>query len=148
MPERKFLGIWTILCSLPGFLAGLLILLPREFPLWMTIYFITAVFLRGLPGLIGGILLYRGQRWGYKLSLICWCFILLNGIFSFIRNENLDPVPGLEEYANSTYWKNVIKCFGSLAVSIPVSYLLFQDLRTAPSEWEEEQDEEWEEIDG
>jgi len=83
--KRKITGLLTILAGLPG-LAGLLLLDRLDsYPLAAVIVVVNAIAIRGICGTLGGILIWRGNKWGYYLSLITWLYLVVVSILTFAQ---------------------------------------------------------------
>lgn len=74
MKKRKFLGIITVLAAVPAlaFLGFFLLSYSPPISHWL-VWEKTAI---GFFCLIGGIMLWKGSLWGYRLSTIGWGLIV------------------------------------------------------------------------
>jgi hypothetical protein len=74
MIKRIILGIITILAALPGLLF-IIFFIGKYHPSllhWLVVEkIVTALFC-----FVGGILLFKGDKWGYRLALIGWLLII------------------------------------------------------------------------
>ncbi len=116
----------TVLAGLPG-LGGLWLLgLLSNFPLAATIIVINAILFKGLCGVVGGILIWRGSKWGYYLTLITWIYLIVVSILTIIQFYN----NGIEfSYAflvenYSSYGRRFIYSIVKIIVGVPIVYLV------------------------
>lgn len=78
----------TILAGLPGLGGFWLIGQLDNLPHFATIIVFNAIFFRGLCGLIGGIFIWRGSKWGYYLTLVTWLYLIVVSVLTLNQLYN------------------------------------------------------------
>lgn len=129
MKKRKVIGIFTLLCGLPGIAAVLLFGFGGLDMSLVTFLSITAFLCRGVFGMIGGVLLCMGKKSGYILSSIAWVYLLIVGLFSlyqifsggFFTSFDFNP-------ENHMFWKLFVKSSGKIFWGALISTILIKDL--------------------
>lgn len=82
MSKKTIVVVITLIAGLSG-LGGLSLLGQiGEFPNFAKVIIINSIVFRGFCGLIGGVLLWRGNKWGYRLTLICWIYLILTSVLT------------------------------------------------------------------
>ena len=138
MKKRKFVGFMTILWGVPG-LAGMLLFMNGFDELSFLVFLaLLAVIFRGLCGVVGGVLLWRGSKLGYQLSLVMWMYMLVVGLIAFYQ---LFTGPYFTSFEftpdNQLFWSAFGKNGGKLIWGVPFIYILIKSLfesRKAESE--------------
>lgn len=123
-------AIITFIAGLPGLGALMLVGLFPDFPLPAKLVVINSFLLRGICGTVGGVLLWRGSKWGYYLSIITWLYLITvsaltlsqlfdNGMVlsTALMNEHYD------EFGRALF-RSTLK----ILIGVPVIYLLFYSL--------------------
>lgn len=74
MKKRKLLGSLTVIAAIPalGFMMFFLVVYNASLMHWLVIEKIII----GFTCILGGVLLWQGHKWGYRLSIIGWMVIL------------------------------------------------------------------------
>jgi hypothetical protein len=127
---NKALGLITIVAGLPGLGALLLIGMFGDFPLPAKMVVINSFVLRGVCGTLGGILLWRGSRWGYYLSLITWLYLVTVSVLTLSDLFDKGLILSLsflqENYPNfgKPFARSIIK----IILGIPIIYFIFKAL--------------------
>jgi hypothetical protein len=129
MKKRKFIGFMTVLSGLPGlagffhfFMGGL------NFSLVMLIM-LSAILFRGICGVVGGVLLWKGKRLGYQLSIIAWTYLVIVGLVSLYQLFGTDIFQSFEfSIDNKLFWSMLGKTIGKLIWGIPFIYILANQL--------------------
>lgn len=129
MTKRKIIGFMTILGGIPG-VGGLLHFMNDigEVSLGFVLI-VLAVFCRGICGVVGGVLLWRGNKLGYQLSIVMWGYMVIVGLLAFYQIFT-DPHFTSFEFSpeNSVFWSVIGKSAGKLIWGIPFLYILTRDL--------------------
>lgn len=101
-----------------------------EFPADATIIVINAIFFRGLCGAVGGILIWRGIKWGYYLTLITWLYLIVVSILTInqLYNEGFLFQFGflLENY--SSFGRRFLYSALKLAAGLPIVYIVVNSI--------------------
>ena len=131
---KKVLGIFTFLCGLPPILAAIGVLILPEVKesavsaiggfTWnlVTISLIATFVVRGVGGIIGGVLLFRGAIKGYYLSSVVWSYLLLTNLYTGVSLALAGGSEGLSMINSSAIFSNVIV----VAVSILILVSLYK----------------------
>ncbi len=129
MKKRKFVGFMTVLGGVPG-LFGIVILLNGLGELSFLVFMaILAVLCRGLCGVVGGILIWRGSKLGYQLSAVMWCYMVVVGLMAFYQLFTGPYFTSFEfSTENQVFWSAFGKSAGKLLWGIPFLYLILKDL--------------------
>lgn len=80
MKKRKLLGLLTIFFSIPSLW---LLLLSIEMEKYRFQIDTLGYFIGFTSGILGGVLLWRGLKIGYCLSLVAWLYDFINGLIDF-----------------------------------------------------------------
>ena len=127
---NRAVGLVTIVTGLPGLGALLLLGMFSDFPLPAKVVVINSFVLRGLCGIVGGILLWRGNKWGYYLSLIAWLYLVAVSALTLSDLFDKGLVMSLsflqENYPafGRPFTRSVIK----IILGIPIIYLIIKTL--------------------
>jgi hypothetical protein len=130
LKRRKFFGIITILTGLPG-LFSLLLFWITDFSFCKIFLTIAAFLFRGCAGVIGGILLFKGKRLGYYLSILSWSYLIIVSLFSLISLGAGDYNWDLSTYDGSStiHFKLFSKAIGKIIWGLIILYILVKDIR-------------------
>lgn len=119
MKKRKLLGTVTIIAAIPALGFILFFISKYNAPLYH--WFVVEKMMIGFCSIIGGILLWRGHKWGYRLSTIGWAVILYASIMSLYVAFQ----PEVNEQLKITMMsKDIIY----LLVGIPILSILIRDI--------------------
>jgi hypothetical protein len=88
LKKQRIIGLLTILAGLPGLGGFWLIGQLDNFPLLATVIVFNAIFFRGICGTVGGILIWRGSKWGYYLTLITWLYLIVVSVLTLNQLYN------------------------------------------------------------
>lgn len=121
MKKRKILGILTFLMGIFGLISLLNFLGPVQQIHSLTIS-IFNFFFSGVSGIIGGIGILKGKRWGYQFGFVVWVYqlTLSTGVLFYLIYR-IFVVP---HNINSSI-SLIASLFGSLQGILSVSYLIF-----------------------
>lgn len=121
MKKRRFLSSLTIIAAIPSFAFVIFFTTSYDAPLthWFVIEKLVIVF----SCIIGGVLLWKGSKWGYQLSVVGWLVILYASIVSIYVAFQ----PATKEAARFTMF---IKDGLFLTIGIPVFFILVRDIIT------------------
>ena len=128
--KRKIIGLLTILAGLPG-LGGLLLLDRLDsYPLVAIIVVLNAIFFRGVCGTIGGILIWRGSKWGYYLSLTTWLYLVIVSILTFVQlyDNGVILSYGFLEENYSSFGRPFLLSLLKVLLGIPIIHIILNDL--------------------
>ena len=129
MKKRKFIGLFTIVAGLPG-LAGLwLIGQLGDLPLAAKVIVFNAIFFRGICGSVGGILIWRGGKWGYYLCLITWLYLVVVSVLTIFQlyNSGLSISFDLLDQDYSNFGRPFLISLLKIVFGIPIIYIIFND---------------------
>jgi hypothetical protein len=128
--KRKIIGLLTILAGLPG-LGGLLLLDRLDsYPSAAVIVVVNAIVIRGICGTFGGILIWRGSKWGYYLSLVTWLYLVAVSILTFTQLYDsgvLLSFDFLKEHY-SRFGRPFLLSFLKVFFGLPILYIILNDL--------------------
>lgn len=130
MKKRKFIGFMTILSGLPG-IGGFLLFKNGVGELSsIAVMAFLAIVCRGIFGVVGGVLLWRGERLGYQLSSIMWTYMVVVGLISFYQLFT-GPYPASFELTPESrlFWSILGRTLGKLIWGIPFLYILLKALK-------------------
>ncbi len=129
MKKRKVIGIFTLLCGLPGLAAMLLFGFGGPNLSLVTFLGIAAFICRGVFGTVGGILLCMGKRTGYILSTISWGYLLVVGLVAFYQIFNGGFFTSFAfTPENHMFWKLFAKSTGKIFWGALITAILAKDL--------------------
>jgi len=80
MKKRKFLGSLTIMAAIPSL--AFVIFFTTVYEASITHWFVIEKLVIIFSCIIGGILLWKGTKWGYQLSTIGWLVLIYASIMS------------------------------------------------------------------
>ena len=101
-----------------------------EFPFPAKMVVVNSFLLRGLCGTVGGILLWRGSKWGYYLSIIAWLYLIAVSALTlsdlFDKGLVLSFAFLQENYAEfgRPFTRSAVK----IIAGVPIVYFLFKGL--------------------
>ncbi len=130
MKKRNIIGLLTILVGLTG-LGGLwLIGQLNSFPFPARVIVFNAIFFKGICGLSGGILIWRGVRWGYYITLVCWLYLIVVSFLSLIQifGNEIELSYGFLEQNYSTFGRSFLIAVLKIVMGIPIIHIIFKDL--------------------
>jgi len=88
LKKQRIIGLLTILAGLPG-LGGFWLLGQLEnFPPMAAIIIFNSIFFKAICGIVGGVLIWRGIKWGYFLTLIAWLYLIIVSVFTLVQLYN------------------------------------------------------------
>lgn len=130
MKKRKIIGLLTILAGFPGFGGFWLIGELDNFPLMATVIVFNAILFRGICGTIGGILIWRGSKWGYYLSLISWLYLIVVSVLTFnhLYNNGIVISYGFLEENFSSFGRPLLLSSLKVLFGIPIVHIVLNDL--------------------
>jgi len=123
MRKRPFLGAVTVLAAIP-FLVFLAYFTSQYQPP-LAHWFVLEKAVVSISGIVGGVLLWRGNMWGYRVGLIAWALITLSALASLVSLYQASGTPDVSGTV-ATIWasKDVIY----ILIAAPVLYVLVRDL--------------------
>lgn len=126
----KLVGVLTIIAGLPG-LGGLLLFGKLgDFPFAATVVVINSFLLRGVCGTLGGILIWRGNRWGYYLSSIAWVYLVAVSVLTLsdLYGRGLALSPGFLQDNYSAFGRPFAWSLIKILFGLPIIYIIFKGL--------------------
>jgi len=101
-----------------------------DFPVAATIVVINAIVFRGLCGTAGGVLIWRGSKWGYYLTLITWLYLVVVSILTIteLYNSGIMISYGFLSENYSTFGRRFLYSVLKLAAGLPIIYILFNSI--------------------
>ena len=133
MKKQKIIGLITILAGLPAIGGFWLIGYLENFPLAATIIVINAIIFRAICGTIGGILIWRGNRWGYYLTLLCWLYLIIVSVLTLIQlyDNGIVLSYGFLEQNYSSFGRPFLLSVLKIAFGIPIVHVVINNLLRA-----------------
>ena len=130
MKKRRIIGILTVLAGLPGLGGFWLLSHLSDFPLAATIIVINAILFRGLCGVVGGILIWRGSKWGYYLTLVTWVYLVVVSILTIIQlyNNGIEFSYSFLVENHSSYGRRFIYSIVKIIAGVPIVYLVLNSI--------------------
>ena len=132
MKKRRIIGILTILVALTGL--GGLSLLPQinSFPFAAKVIVFNSIFFKGICGFLGGVLIWRGSKWGYYLTLLCWLYLIIVSFLTLIQlyGNGLELSYGFLEQNYSNFARPFLISILKIVIGIPIVHLIINDLLT------------------
>lgn len=127
---NKAVGLITIVAGLPGLGALLLIGMFPDFPLAAKMVVINSFVLRGLSGVVGGILLFRGSRWGYYLTLVAWLYLVTVSMLTLtgLMDKGLIISLSFLQENYSDFGKPFARSIIKIILGVPIIYYIFKSL--------------------
>ena len=131
---KKIIGFITILAGLTG-LAGVYLLykLGKNLPDAAVIVVVNSIFLRGVCGTAGGVLLWMGKRWGSYLTVLAWSYLIVVSVLTMMSLFDRGLVLTPEFF--STHYDSFGKPLGwsliKLLLGVLIVYLVLRDLLQA-----------------
>ncbi len=130
MKKRKIIGLLTILAGLPGLGGFWLIGQLDNFPLLATVIVFNAIFFRGICGTVGGILIWRGSKWGYYLTLITWLYLIVVSVLTLnqLYNNGIVLSYGFLEENYSSFGRPFLLSSLKILFGIPIVHVVLSVL--------------------
>jgi hypothetical protein len=131
MRKRKFIGFMTVLTGLPGLGALLLFTMSAESSIGFIALILVAVVLRGVCGVVGGVLIWKGNKLGYYFSAVTWLYLVVIGSYTVIQlhtNPVITPSFDLNQFNHAVYLKPLSTSLGKIIWGIPFIAIIFRDL--------------------
>jgi hypothetical protein len=119
MKTRRFLSTLTFIAAIPSLIFVIFFTKTYGAPL-PHLFFLEKLFIV-FSCIIGSILLWKGTKWGYKLSTIGWLVILYGSITSIYVAFQPDT-------KEATRYAMIAKDGLFLAIGIPVIVILIHDI--------------------
>jgi len=126
--KLKITGLITIIAGVPGLGGFWLIGQLGNFPLAAKIIVINAIFFRGICGILGGILILRGSKWGYYLTAITWMYLIVVSFLTIIQlyNNGITFTYGFLSENYSTFGRRFLYSLLKIAVGAPILYIILR----------------------
>jgi uncharacterized membrane protein (DUF2068 family) len=128
---KKIIGFITIFAGLTG-LAGIYLLyrLGRNLPVAAVIIVVNAILFKGVCGIVGGVLLWMGKRWGSYLTALTWSYLIVVSLLTLLSlfNRGLVLSPGFLSGHYDTFGKPLEWSLIKLFLGVPIVYLLIRDI--------------------
>lgn len=133
MNKQKIIGFITILAGLPAIGGFWLIGQLDNFPLTATIIVVNAIIFRAICGTVGGILIWRGSRWGYYLTLLCWLYLILVSFLTLIQlyDNGIVLSYGFLEQNYSSFGRPFLLSVLKIIFGIPIVHIVINNLLRA-----------------
>ncbi len=130
MNKQKTIGLITILAGLPAIGGFWLIGYLENFPLTATIIVINAIIFRAICGTVGGILIWRGSKWGYYLTLLCWLYLIVVSLLTLIQlyDNGIVLSYGFLEQNYSSFGRPFLFSVLKIAFGIPIVHIVIKNL--------------------
>ena len=128
MNKLKITGLITIIAGVPGLGGFWLIGHLGNFPLAAKIIVINAIFFRGICGTLGGILIWRGSKWGYYLTAMTWMYLIVVSFLTIIQlyNNGIMFTYGFLSENYSTFGRRFLYSLLKIVVGAPILYILLR----------------------
>lgn len=127
---NKAVGLVTVIAGLPGLGALMLIGLFPDFPTPAKMVVINSFVLRGLCGTVGGILLWRGSKWGYYLSIIAWLYLTVVSVLTLsdLFDNGLVLTFAFLQENYPEFGRPFTRSAVKIILGVPIVYFLFKGL--------------------
>lgn len=127
---NKAVALVTIAASLPGLGAVLLAGMFSDFPLPAKIVVLNSFILRGICGTVGGILLWRGSKWGYYLTLVAWLYLVTVSVLTLtgLMDKGLIISLSFLQENYSDFGKPFARSIIKIILGVPIIYYIFKSL--------------------
>lgn len=124
-------AVITFIAGLPGLGAIMLAGLFPEFPLPAKIVIVNSFFLRGICGTLGGVLLWRGNKWGYYLSIITWLYLIVVSVLTLsdLFDKGMVLSSALIDEHFEQFGRVFFRSLLKILIGVPIVYLLFGSLK-------------------
>jgi ABC-type multidrug transport system permease subunit len=126
----KLAAFLTVAAALPS-LGGLLLIGKLEnLPVAATVVVVNSLIFRGTCGILGGILLWRGSRWGYYLSLIAWLYLVTLSLLTLwdLHGKGLVLSLSFLQESYSAFGRPFARSLIQVVLGLPIIYVIFKDL--------------------
>jgi hypothetical protein len=123
MSKRPFLGAITFLAAAP-FLLFLIYYSSRYEPPFMH-WLVLEKFAVAASGVVGGVLLWRGSVWGYRLGLVAWTLATVSSASSLLAWYQVSRQPHVSELLTAIW---LSKDAAYILIAAPTTYILIRDL--------------------
>jgi hypothetical protein len=123
MKKRPWLGAITILVTVPSLLF-LYYFVPQYQPSLLHWFILEKVFV-SILGIVGGVLLWRGNIWGHRVALAAWSLVALISIASLI---SLYQAWGTSDASGSVATTWLRKDAIYLLFAMPMLFVIVRDL--------------------
>lgn len=123
MRKRPFLGALTVLLAIPS------LLFLAYFTSWyqppLSHWFVLEKAVISISGVIGGVLIWRGSAWGYRLGIVAWGLAMFSALSSLVSLYQASGQPDVNE-SLLTIWisKDVVYTL----IAAPVLYVLVRNI--------------------
>lgn len=133
MKKQRIIGLLTILAGLPGLGGFWLIGQLDNFPPMATIIVFNAIFFRGICGIVGGIFIWKGSKWGYYLTLITWLYLIVVSVLTFLQlyDNGIVLSYGFLEEHYSSFGRPFLLSSLKILFGIPIVHLVLNALLKA-----------------
>jgi uncharacterized membrane protein len=127
----KITGLLTFIAGVPGLGGFWLIGYLGNFPLAAKIIVINAIFFRGICGTLGGILIWRGSKWGYYLTLISWIYLVVVSFLTLnqLSSQGIVISYGFLQENYSSIGRPFLFAILKIIFGIPIIYIVFNGLK-------------------
>ena len=133
MKKRRIIGVLTILVGLTG-LGGLSLMEQiNSFPLTAKIIVANSIFFKGICGTLGGILIWRGNKWGYYLTLVCWLYLIIVSFLTLIQlhNNGIEISYGFIQENFSNFGRSFLMSVIKIVVGVPIIHIVINEILKA-----------------
>ena len=123
MKKRPLLGAVTVVAAIP--FVVFLAYFTTQYQPPLAHWFVIEKAVVGISGIVGGVLLWYGNLWGYRLGLIAWVLITLSAMISLVSLFEVSGKPEVNGLV-TTAWASKDTLY--IIVATPVLYVLVRDL--------------------
>lgn len=101
-----------------------------SFPLAAKIIVGNSIFFKGVCGTVGGILIWRGSKWGYYLTLVCWLYLIVVSFLTLIQlhNNGIEISYGFIQENFSNFGRPFMISVLKIVVGIPIIHIVINSL--------------------
>ena len=130
MKKQRIIGILTIIAGLSGLGGFWLIGQLDKFPTPAKVIVVNSIFFRGICGTLGGILIWRGNRWGYYLTLICWLYLIVVSVLTLVQLHDNGLVVSYEflEQNYSSFGRPFLISAIKIIAGVPIVHIVIKNL--------------------
>lgn len=133
LKKQRIIGLLTILAGLPGLGGFWLIGQLDNYPPMAAIIIFNSIFFKAVCGIVGGVLIWRGRRWGYYLTLIAWLYLIVVSVLTLSQLYNNGIVLSLSflEENYTTFGRPFLMSMLKILFGIPIAHIVLNSLLKA-----------------
>ncbi|MDP4008938.1 MAG: hypothetical protein Q8P71_00745 [bacterium] len=128
LKKRKIIAIITLGTGILGLASPIMFFFGTSFV--MAFYVALGFFLRGVAGVVGGIGLWKGERWGYWAAIVMWLYLIVASLInlSYLFFDGITDIHIQLLLDEAFKMQLIAKSTGRLIFGIPIVAVLGADL--------------------